>query len=137
MLSEFMTPGRNLQLPAEPPMSNHVSQTELPLGSALRPSDRHRKSIGPVRTWNTSYNASQYYFSKPSGQDIKPCSFSIMPQTTRLCSGCPPCSQHEHVWRQSKPQHARWLESIDSTTAVANVHMSPGREGSGGYAKGT
>ena len=25
-----------------------------------------------------------YHFSKPGGQDIKPCSFSIMPQTTRL-----------------------------------------------------
>ena len=81
-------------------MSNHLSQTGIPLGSALRFSTRHKKeSTGPVHTWSTSYSTSQYHFSKPSGQDIKPCSFSIMLQTTRLLLRMP---SHEPVlWRQS------------------------------------
>ena len=40
------------------------------------------------------------------------------------------------VYRQSKPQHAGWLESIDSTTAT-NAHMGPRNEGSEVYAKDT
>ena len=40
------------------------------------------------------------------------------------------------VYRQSKLQHAGWLESIDSTTAT-NAHMGPRKEGSEGYAKDT
>ena len=88
--------------------------------SALRPSNRHKKeSIGLVYTWSASYSISQYQFSKPRGQNIKPCSFSIMLQPIRLCFECLPCSQNETVVRrQSKPQHVWWLESIDSTTAV-------------------
>ena len=40
------------------------------------------------------------------------------------------------VYRQSKPQHAGWLESIDRTTAT-NAHMDSRKEGSEGYAKDT
>ena len=40
------------------------------------------------------------------------------------------------VNRQSKPQHAGWLESIDSTTTT-NAHMGPRKEGSEGYAEDT
>ena len=89
-------------LKTPPSVSSHVSPTEIPLGGALRSSNRHKKeSIGPVHTWITSYSTSQYRFSKPSGQDIKLCSFSIMLQTTRLCTGCLSCSQHEPIlWRQ-------------------------------------
>ena len=45
-------------------------------------------------------------------------------------------SGRHSLYRQSKPQHAGWLESIDSTTAT-NAHMGPRKEGNEGYAKDT
>ena len=86
MMSEFITPGGNLQIP--PDMPHHEPPRE-PDRDPFRECTQivgqtQEGGIGLVCTWSTSSSTSQYYFSKPCGQDIKLCSFSIMPPTILL-----------------------------------------------------
>ena len=69
MVSEFLTPGRNLQLPADTPLHE---QPREPDGDPFRECTQifeptQEGSIGLVRTCSTSSSTSQYHFSKPGG----------------------------------------------------------------------
>ena len=81
-----MTPGGNLELPADTPLCEQPCE---PDGDPFRGCTQIFEPTQEGEYWSSSHMEYQLQYlaiplSKPSGQDIKPCSYSIMLQTIRL-----------------------------------------------------